>query len=83
MMSEIEDFYYFLYYNPYVNGYKKNMGKKDERDTIRAYDNNIEWRKKIFNDMIIIAIKQQKTLSKKIQWTGFEIKEQTGLDAWM
>jgi len=79
----IEDFYFFLYKNPYVDGYKKNGEKKDEDDTIRAYYNNIKWRKKIFNDMIIIAIKQQKIISEKIQWAISEIKEQTGLDAWM
>jgi len=82
-MSEIEDFYFFLHYNPYVNGYKKNRERKNDEDTIRAYDNNIEWGGKIFNDLIIIAIKQQKTLTKKIQWSEFEIKEQMGLDAWM
>ena len=82
-MSEIEDFYFFLYYNPYVNGYKKNRERKNDEDTIRAYDNNIEWREKIFNDLIIVAIKQQKTLSEKIQWYEVGIKEQTGLDAWM
>ena len=82
-MSEIEDFYFFLYYNPYVNAYKKNREKKDDEDMIRAYNNNIEWREKIFNDMVVNAIKQQKTLAEKIQWSECEVKERTGLDAWM
>ena len=79
----IEDFYFFLYYNPYVNPYKKNREKKYENDRLRAYANNIEWRKKIFNNLILIAIKQQKTLAKKIQWIEDECEMQTGLNTWM
>jgi hypothetical protein len=84
---DLEKLFFHLIENTYVNPYQerrygKNDIKRDDDEIERIYNNYMSWAKKIFNDLPLLAAKQQNNLSKKIKWVTIS-KEKKGLDSWM